>query len=65
MVRAYALGLGAGTQVFTHIPWFVFPSIQGEMARTLCMAAGWLINVAVAEWLTRSRQALDGVRRLA
>lgn len=51
MMRAYALGLGAGTQVFTHIPWFVFPDWQGELARTLCMAAGWAINLAVAEAL--------------
>jgi hypothetical protein len=50
MIRAYALGLGAGTQVLTHIPWFLFPSIRGEVARTLCMAAGWGINMAVAEW---------------
>jgi uncharacterized membrane protein len=40
MMRGYALGLGAGTQVFTHLPWFLFPSIQGELARALCMGAG-------------------------
>jgi uncharacterized membrane protein len=51
MMRAYALGLGAGTQVFTHLPWFLFPVIHGEPARTLCMAAGWVINAAVAEWV--------------
>lgn len=51
MIRGYALGLGAGTQVFTHLPWFLFPSIRGEFARTLFMGAGWAINVAVAEWL--------------
>jgi uncharacterized membrane protein len=51
MLRSYALGLGAGTQVFTHIPMFVFPGIQGELARTLCMAAGWGINLALAEWV--------------
>lgn len=51
MIRGYALGLGAGTQVFTHLPWFLFPSIHGELARTLCMGAGWAINMAVAEWL--------------
>lgn len=57
MMRAYALGLGAGTQAFTHLPWFLFPGIHGELARTLCMGAGWAINLAVAEWLiSRSRQ---------
>lgn len=53
MMRAYALGLGAGTQAFTHIPWAMFPDIRGELARTICMAAGWAINLAVAEWLIR------------
>ena len=51
MMRAYALGLGAGTQALTHLPWFLFPAIQGELLRALCMGAGWLLNVAVAEWL--------------
>ena len=50
MMRGYALGLAAGTQVLTHLPWFVFPGIHGELARTLSMAAGWVINLVVAEW---------------
>ncbi len=53
MIRAYALGMGAGTQVLTHLPWFIFPSIQGEAARTLFMALGWVINLGVAEWIIR------------
>ncbi len=58
MMRAYALGLGAGTQVLTHLPWFLFPAIQGEWARTLCMGAGWAINVAVIElFLAREPRA--------
>ena len=57
MMRGYAVGLGAGTQAFTHLPWFMFPSIQGELARTLCMAAGWAINLAVAEWIIARERA--------
>ena len=49
MMRGYALGLGAGTQALTHLPWCLFPAIQGELSRALCMAAGWAINLAVAE----------------
>lgn len=56
MMRGYALGLGAGTQVLTHLPWFLFPNMQGEMARTLSMAAGWIINLAVAEWRISARR---------
>jgi uncharacterized membrane protein len=56
MMRSYALGIGAGTQAVTHIPWFLFPSIHGELARTVFMAAGWAINLAVAEWLIARKQ---------
>jgi len=59
MIRAYALGIGAGTHVFTHLPWFLFPGIRGELARTLCMGAGWAINVAVAEWLISRRDSVS------
>ena len=51
MMRAYALGIGAGTQVLTHVPWFLFPSIQGETARAVFMGAGWAINLVVVEWI--------------
>ena len=66
MMRGYALGLGAGTQALTHLPWFLFPSIQGELARALFMGAGWAINIAVVEWiLLRKRRgvASSGVAR--
>lgn len=49
MLRAYALGLGAGTQVFTHVPWLLFSEIRGETSRALFMGAGWLVNLVVAE----------------
>lgn len=51
MVRAYALALGAGSQVLTHIPWLLLASWHGEAFRFLCMAAGWGVNVVVAEWV--------------
>lgn len=56
MIRAYAIGQGAGTQVFTHLPLFVLVGTPTELPRTLAMAAGWLINVAVAEWIIRRRR---------
>ena len=57
MIRAYAIGMGAGTQVLTHLPYFLFPAMQNELTRALCMAAGWVINLAVAEWIIRQRLA--------
>ncbi len=55
MIRAYALALGAGTQAITHLPWFLFPAVHGELARALAMGAGWAINAAVAEWIIERR----------
>jgi uncharacterized membrane protein len=54
MMRAYAIGMGAGTQVLTHLPWFLLAHAKpGELARGVMMGAGWVINVAVAEWIIR------------
>ncbi|WP_433250111.1 DUF2306 domain-containing protein [Streptosporangium sp. CA-135522] len=55
MIRGYAIALGAGTQVLTHLSWFLFFGAPGEFARALLMGAGWMINLAVAEWLIRRR----------
>jgi hypothetical protein len=58
MIRGYAIGLGAGTQVLTHIPMLLFPGMVGqEMPRAIMMGAGWIINIAVAEWVIRKRRA--------
>lgn len=65
MTRAYAIGLGAGTQTLTHLPWFILVGKPGESARTVLMGAGWVINVIVAEWIIRRhvRQQAMPVRR--
>ncbi len=57
MTRAYAIGLGAGTQVLTHLPWFILVGKPDESARTVLMGAGWVINVVVAEWVIRRGNA--------
>jgi hypothetical protein len=58
MTRGYAIALGAGTQVFTILPWvLIFGPIGAadELPRTVLMTAGWLINLAVAESVIRRR----------
>jgi Predicted membrane protein (DUF2306) len=52
MIRAVAIGLGAGTQVFTL---GFGESIFGdsELSVALLNGAGWAINLAVAEWVIR------------
>jgi len=60
MTRAYALALGAGTQVFTQ---GLVHAVFGTSALTtdLSLGAGWAINLAVAEYVIRRR----GSRRTA
>jgi uncharacterized membrane protein len=58
MTRGYAIALGAGTQVFTMLPWVVVFGPIGaadELPRTILMTAGWVINLAVAEYVIRRR----------
>ena len=56
MTRAYAIGLGAGTQVLTHLPWFLLVDHRpGEGPRSVMMGTAWVINVIVAEWVIRRR----------
>jgi hypothetical protein len=53
MIRAYAIGLAAGTQAFTDgIAGAIFGT--GELRSDLAKAAGWVINLAVAERVIRS-----------
>ncbi len=57
MIRGYAIGLGAGTQVLTHLPWFLLFGEPDEFTRAMLMGAGWVINIAVAEWVIRRQRA--------
>ena len=62
MIRGYAIGLGAGTQVFTHLPWFILAGgSPDEGSRAVMMGAGWVINVVVAEWVIRRGERRAGV----
>jgi uncharacterized membrane protein len=67
MMRAYALGLGAGTQAITI---GLGEGIFGKTVLTtdLSTASGWFINIAVAEFLIRRparRQRHEAARRTA
>jgi uncharacterized membrane protein len=52
MTRAYALALGAGTQVFTQgFGNAIFGTSQ--VTTDLCLGAAWAINLAIAEYVIR------------
>lgn len=56
MMRAYALGMGAGTQVFTHLPWIIATgTLPTGYVRDTAMAGAWLLNVLFVEWRLRRR----------
>lgn len=73
MIRAYALGQGAGTQVLVLGPWMAITGDSTGLTRDLLMALSWAINVAVAEWIIAARrraprkraQALAGAAQAA
>lgn len=49
MMRSYALGAGAGTQVLLLGPWTLL-SEPGVMTRAILMGSAWAINLIIAEW---------------
>jgi uncharacterized membrane protein len=62
MIRGYAIGLAAGTQVFTQgISEAVFGT--GEVRGDLAKGAGWVLNLLVAEWAIRRTATPRRLRR--
>ena len=56
MRRAYAIGMGAGTQGLTQIPLVMILGKLDPMTLALAMGGAWLLNLAVAEWLNRRQR---------
>lgn len=49
MIRAYALGQGAGMQVVVLLPWMLVIGKPTLLQRDVLMTLAWLINLLVAE----------------
>ncbi|CAN5904701.1 DUF2306 domain-containing protein [soil metagenome] len=62
MIRAYALGQGAGTQLLILGPWVLVAREPSGVLRDLLMSLAWGINVFAAEWIIR-RSARNEPRR--
>ncbi|WP_375002828.1 DUF2306 domain-containing protein [Aeromicrobium sp. CTD01-1L150] len=58
MLRAYALAMGAGTQVLTSGPFLLLFGPPDVFWRVVQMDAGWIINVVVAEWIISRRRTV-------
>ncbi len=63
MIRGYAIGLGAGTQVLTVLPAAALPGDLSKLGYALAMGAGWLLNLAVAEVVIRRSSRPSAPRR--
>ncbi|GAA2213218.1 DUF2306 domain-containing protein [Nonomuraea monospora] len=55
MMRAYAMGLGAGTQAFTQAVWIGAVGEPDHFTRAMLLGAGWAVNAVVAEVIIRRR----------
>jgi hypothetical protein len=55
MLRAYAVGMGAGTQALILLPWTLLVGEPGPGVNGLLMGAGWVVNLVAAEWIVRRR----------
>ena len=49
MIRAYALGQGAGMQVVVVLPWMLVIGKPTVFQRDVLMSTAWLINLIIAE----------------
>lgn len=56
MMRAYALGQGAGTQALIGLPWSLAFGAPEGLPRDLLLGVGWVINVALVEVLLARRR---------
>jgi uncharacterized membrane protein YozB (DUF420 family) len=55
MTRGYAIAVGAGTQALVGIPWMLLVGPTDVPTRAVLLGAGWVINVAVAEYVIHRR----------
>jgi hypothetical protein len=53
MTRAYAIGMGAGTQVLTGMVGALTLGKVNPFENALLMGAAWVINLVIAEWSIR------------
>lgn len=55
VTRGYALGVAAGTQAVVTALWVIPAGQPNEVTRALLLAAGWVINLVIAERVVRRR----------
>lgn len=62
MIRAYAIAIGAGTQVLTMVPYALVVGEPTVDAKAVLMGLAWVINLAVAEFVIRRARRRNAPR---
>ena len=62
MMRTYAIGMGAGTQVIVFLPWMLLVGQPDVTQRAWLMGAGWTINLLFVEWVLMRKARTRQVR---
>ncbi|MDO5503968.1 MAG: DUF2306 domain-containing protein [Actinomycetia bacterium] len=57
MLRGYAIGAAAGTQALISLPVAIVAEAPTGLLRAALLGAGWVINLAVAEWVIQRRRS--------
>lgn len=60
MMRAYALGLGAATQMLVGIPYVLLFGQPEPITSDLLLGISWVINLGVAQWVLKRRGGSSG-----
>jgi len=64
MIRSYALGLGAATQMLVlMVAEMVTGGAPTELNRALLMGLAWALNILCAEWVIRRGRPANSARR--
>ncbi|MCA4131704.1 DUF2306 domain-containing protein [Arthrobacter sp. M4] len=58
MTRAYAIGLGAGTQALVILSWILVLGQTDQTTRAVLMGSSWVVNLAVAEYVIQRRSRM-------
>ncbi len=62
MMRTYAIGMGAGTQVLILLPWTLLNGQPDAFMKAWLMGAGWVVNVVFVEWILHRKARVRAAR---
>jgi uncharacterized membrane protein len=65
MMRGYAIGLGAATQMLTLMVGEIIAGPPNELSHALLMGLGWVINLVIAEWNIRKQSSARARKAVA